>query len=62
MGTEVKLGHNVNTTIEGLESGPDVTGGGCFSARDDGGDDGGDTVLNDVLNLHILLPPFMISV
>jgi len=61
IGMEVKLGCNINTTIEGLESGPDVTGGGCFGARDDGGDDGGNTVLNDVLNLRVLLPPFMMG-
>jgi len=61
MGAEVKLGRNVNTTIEGLESGPDVMGSGCFGARDDGGDDGGNTALDDVLNLHVLLPPFMMG-
>ena len=38
MRMKVKLGRNVNTTIEGLESGPDVTGGGCFGTWDDGGD------------------------
>ena len=27
---KVKLGCNINVTIKGLESGPDVTGGGCF--------------------------------
>ena len=40
MHTKVKLGCDVNATIKGLESGPDVTGSGCFGTRDDGGDDG----------------------
>lgn len=61
MRAEVKLSSDVNATIKGLESGPDVTGGGRFSARDDGGDNGGDTALDDVLNLRILLPPFTMS-
>jgi len=58
---KVKLSSDVDTTIKGLESGPDVTGGGCFGARDDGGDDGGDTALDDVLDFRILLPPFTIG-
>ena len=61
MRAKVKLSSDVNTTIKGLESGPDVTGSGCFGARDDGGDDGGDTALNDVLDFCILLPPFTIG-
>jgi len=61
MGTEVKLGCNINMTIEGLESGPDVMGGDCFSARNDGGDDRGDTALDDVLDFCILLPSFMMG-
>ena len=58
MCAKVKLSSDVDATIKGLESGPDVTGGGCFGARDDGGDDRGDTALDDVLNLCVLLPPF----
>lgn len=61
MSTEVKLGGNINATIKGFESGPNVTGGGCFSARDNGGDDGGNAALNDVLDLRVLLPPFTIG-
>ena len=61
MRTEVKLGSNVNTTIEGLEGGPNVAGSGRFSTRDDGGDNGGNATLNNVLNLCILLPPFTMS-
>jgi len=58
MCAEVKLGGNINMTIEGLEGDPNVTSCGCFGAGNDGGDDGGDTALNDVLDLCILLPPF----
>ena len=61
MHTKVKLGSYVNTTIEGLEGGPNVTGSGRFSTRDDGGDNGGNAMLDDVLDLCILLPPFTIS-
>jgi len=61
MRTKVKLGSYVNTTIEGLEGGPNVAGGGCFSTRDDGGDNGGNATLKDVLDLCILLPPFTMS-
>jgi len=61
MRTKVKLGSYVNTTIEGLEGGLNVAGGGCFSTRDDGGDDGGNATLKDVLDLCILLPPFTMS-
>ena len=61
MRAKVKLSSDVDATIKGLESGPDVTGGGCFGARDDGGDDGGDTALDDVLDFRILLPPFTIG-
>ena len=58
MRTEVKLGSNIDPTVESLESGPNVTGSGCFGARDNGGDDGGDAALDDVLNFSVLLPPF----
>jgi len=61
MRTKVKLGSYVNTTIEGLEGGPNVAGGGDFSTRDDGGDNGGNGTLDNVLNLCVLLPPFTMS-
>ena len=53
---EVKLGSDINMTVKIFGGGPDVTGGGCFSARDNCGDNRGDTMLNNVLDFCILLP------
>ena len=61
MPMKLKLSGDINATVVYFQGGPNVTGGGCFSAREDGGDDRGDTAHDDVLNLCILLPPFMIG-
>jgi hypothetical protein len=58
MCAEVELGSDIDPTVEGLESGPNVASSGRFVARDNGGDNGGDAALDDVLDLCILLPPF----